>query len=457
MRAALVLVILAASTGPAFAQATAPTAPAPTGGATDGGATDGGADDLARAADATAEVASVPPVAAGAAAKAAADDIDLSALGLDPAAASFDDKLNIYGFADFGYNGYHFPKAYPPVLPDADMRTFFVGNLNLYLAKNLAPRARSLAEVRFTFLPNASTNPDQSFVSTTATDVTDYSRTVQWGGIIIERAHVEYDVTEYLTIRGGHWLTPYGIWNTDHGSPVIIATIRPYVIGAQIFPEHQTGLDVFGSRTERGFKLGYHATMSNGRGGAEAQVDFDSKLAFGGRLELETPWGLRLGGSVYRGRYTALATTAGVPPETYLEAVYGADLQFDRGPLHVQTEYISRDRHYEDGHRQLTVTGSGYNADGRELGYYVLAGYRFDQLWNVMPYAYYQQYRPFDAFGTGFSGVKSLDGGLNFRPSPAMVLKLQLNYARTPTGSSATGLLDRITIIQYGAQASWVF
>ena len=461
-RRVLAGVFAAAWAGLVSAQAAAQPLPG-TQDSTDGGVGGAVADAPSTAADPAAAPASAPPVAAPASAPPVAAapakptdaDVDLSALGLDPSAAAFDDKLNLYGFADFGFNGYHFPKAFLPVIPAANTRTFFLGNLNVYLARNLTPSVRALTEVRFTYLPNASFNPGTgTYTSTATSDVTDYSRQVQWGGIIIERAYVEYDLTDYLTIRGGHWLTPYGIWNIDHGSPVIIATIRPFIIGQQFFPEHQTGLDLFGSHSERGFKLGYHVTASNGRGGAEAQADMDSKLAFGGRLELETPWGLRIGGSYYRGRYTGLATTVGVPAESYLEAAWGADLQFDRGPLHVQAEYIARDRHYENGNRPLAVTGTGFSADGRDLGYYVLAGYRFDRLWNVMPYAYYQDYRPIDSFPTGFSGVKSMDGGLNFRPTPSLVLKAQVNYAVTPP---LGGLLDGITIIEYGAQASWVF
>src|SRR5439155_19746980 len=133
----------------------------------------------------------------------------------------------------------------------------------LYLAKSLIRKARALAEVRFTFLPNGSINPDGSIVNTTATDVTNVNRPVQWGGIVIERAYLEYDLGDHLTIRAGRWLTPYGIWNIDHGSPVIIATSRPYIIGEQFFPEHQTGLDAFGSHHQDGFKLNYHLTASN--------------------------------------------------------------------------------------------------------------------------------------------------------------------------------------------------
>ena len=404
-------------------------------------------EDLAKAADAAADAAAVPaPAATAPATKPSSDDIDLSALGLDPSAAAFDDKLNLYGFADFKFVKDHWNKDVPTI--QRDTKTFMLGNLNLYLARHLTPQARAFAEVRFTFLPNGGTDASGKVVDTTATDLTNFTRPAQWGGIVIERAYVEYDITEYATIRAGHWLTPYGIWNIDHGSPAIIAVNRPYIIGEQFFPEHQTGLDLFGSHTESGYKLDYHLTASNGRGGAEAQTDQDSKLAFGGRLELATPWGLRVGGSYYRGRYTGLATTAGQPALTYLEASYGGDAQFDRGPLHLQGEVIARERHYEAGAR--APAAAGFVADGRDLGFYVLAGYRFDQLWNVMPFAIYENYQP-----TGQTFFDQIDGytvGLNFRPSPSLVLKAEVVVA-----GFKGGFLADAVIWEYTAQASWMF
>ncbi|HEV7559223.1 MAG TPA: hypothetical protein VGO00_27300, partial [Kofleriaceae bacterium] len=213
-------------------------------------------------------------------------DIDLGALGLDPSSSGFDDHLSIYGFADINWQNLRWshPNQYL-----ANTSSFIFGNLDIYLAKNLTPKARSLVELRFLFAPNGSQNADGSVVDTSAQDLSDFQRSLQWGGIVIERAYVEYDIHPLLTVRAGHWLTPYGIWNTDHGSPTIIGTIRPFIIGEQFFPEHQTGLDAFGSIPLGGYKLGYHATLSNGRSPAEAQADFDNEPAFGGRLELHTP------------------------------------------------------------------------------------------------------------------------------------------------------------------------
>src|ERR1044071_4903422 len=459
MRLATIACVLAATTGPALAQVDhqmlAGDPPSPS------------QDDLAKAADATAEVAAVPgdPAELGQAADAPAevaavppagtpskpssDDIDLSALGLDPAsAAAFDDKLNLYGFADFGFSGSHWGKDIT-FIPN-NTRSFAIGNLNVYLAKNLTSKARALAEIRFLFLPNGSQNLDGTQVDATANDPTNFGRPVQWGGIVIERAYVEYDVTEHLTVRGGHWLTPYGIWNTDHGSPVIIATFRPYIIGEQFFPEHQTGLDMFGSYATSGYKIGYHLTASNGRGGSEAQADVDSKLAFGGRVEVETPFGAKLGASYYRGRYTSLTTTVGAMPETFLEASYGGDVQFDRGPLHLQGEVIAREHHFASGQR--AATAAGFMPDGRDIGFYGLVGYRFDRLWNVMPFFFHEDYRPSDHTIT--SRVRAENFGLNFRPSPAWVLKVGGGYVAF-VGDQ--GLFAGNTIWIYSTQASWVF
>ena len=412
--------------------------------------------DLANAADATAGDATAPPAAPVPATArapeppthASSDAIDLSSLGLEPSAVTFDDKLNIYGFGDVGFRSDSWSRHVLNLQDHA--KTFLVGNLNIYVAKNLTAKARSLIEVRFTFLPNGSQNLDGSVVDTTALDPTNFNRPSQWGGVVIERAYIEYDLTEHLTLRGGHWLTPYGIWNIDHGSPTILGTSRPYTIGGQFFPEHQTGLDLLGSYDQDGYKLGFHATASNGRGATEAQADQDNKLAFGGRLELETPWGLKVGGSYYRGRFTGVATTAGAPPETYLEAAVGGDAQLDRGALHLQAEVVASDRHYAGGQR--TAMAGGFTPDGRELGFYALAGYRFDRLWNVMPFTFCEEGQPSDHLS--YTTLFDANLGLNFRPAPSLVFKVVATYF---TFANGVGYLAGTRLYELSAQAAWVF
>jgi hypothetical protein len=256
-------------------------------------------------------VAAAPPASTAE----AATDVDLAALGLDPTASAFDDKLNIFGFADMSYQAWHFDH---PILGAPDSHGFAAGDLNLYVSKNLTDRWRTLAEVHFLYLPNGGTDSAGNTTVTAVKDPTNFDRPITWGGIVIERAYAEFDVDEHLTIRAGRLLTPYGIWNTDHGSPAIIAAYRPYVIGEQYFPEQQTGIELFGKTLVGDYRLGYHATITNGRSPVDAVSDPDGKPALGGRLEFEAPWAgtLKLGASGYMGRYTGVAAVGATAPVT---------------------------------------------------------------------------------------------------------------------------------------------
>jgi hypothetical protein len=362
-----------------------------------------------------------------------AEEFDLASVGLD-ATTTFDDKLNIYGFVDFTYTALHFRRASPLF---SDARSFAVGNLNIYLSKNLTRTWRTLAEVRLMFAP----------------DPANLYRPVEWGGVRIERVYLEYDLHPKLTIRAGRFLSPYGIWNIDHGSPTIIGTMRPYVIGEQFIPEHQTGIELFGSHYIDEYRIDYHATVSNGRSPAEATQDPDGQLAFGGRLALTAPWAgtVTLGMSAYRGRASSLATTyGGDPPIASDEVAYAADVVWKHGGFIAQGEILIRDREFLVGKRPRR--GSGFLPNGRDLGMYALAGYRFDAAWQVMPFAMVEHYRPNEV--TLFEQVKAGSAGLNFRPAPAIVLKAMATMADT-TGTGTVGALGRIYYVT--GQAAWVF
>ena len=53
------------------------------------------------------------------------------------------------------------------------------------------------------------------------------SDTVSWGSIILERAYIQWSKLDWLGVRVGQFLTPYGIWNVDHGTPTLITMFRP--------------------------------------------------------------------------------------------------------------------------------------------------------------------------------------------------------------------------------------
>lgn len=391
-------------------------------------------------------------------------DADIALLGLD--AAQPDDKLSIYGFADFSWRALLVPSSSLIANSFPKENSFVVGNVNLYVTKNIAPRWRSMLEVRFLYAPAGALNADGTLTHTSAPNPADLERPMQWGGISIERVYLEYEVNRWLTIQAGAFLTPYGIWNVDHGSPAIIPVTRPFMIGEGLFPQQQTGLHVYGKEPFGAYQVGYHLTATNGRGPFQAFRDLDENKAVGARLEVEAPWldGVQLGVSAYRGRFTdrpadvITADASGklinfTPSGTsYEEESWGADVLVRRGGLHLQAEVIANTRRYRVGAREFAA--GGFASDGSYLGAYALAGYRFDRWWQVMPFAVLELDRPRSGPQLGDDPtILQARAGLNFRPNPAVVLKLEYAqgdiYAGPPLG--------HVHLRAILTQAAWAF
>jgi hypothetical protein len=401
----------------------------------------------------------------------------------DQAMADLDGEesaLNIYGFADFTYthllsdreewNGVTF--GYP---------SFYVGNLNLYLSANLGSNWRALSEVRFTYLPDGVETSDYSTgtavvsrTSTAATDYSDYGRPVDVGGVIIERAWVEYAAHPLFTARFGQWLTPYGIWNVDHGSPAIVGTTRPFIIGAEMFPQRQTGIELYGSYGMESTQLGYHLTVSNGRGPVDTYRDYDKNKALGWRL-----WGQQdtkvgtfvLGTSGYKGRYTdRFQTTVFDTLDTgelewaydypissaYKELSLAADFKWTWGGALFQAEAIMHDVAYIEATRPAASVfdggPQGWTPDYRNWGAYGLMGYRFDWL-GVMPYFGGEYWR--EGKSVAWPDAMAFWGGLNVRPTERVVLKLQGVCSVRPT--DWIGIKTPSAMKQLIAQIAWSF
>jgi hypothetical protein len=385
-------------------------------------------------------------------------------------------KLELYGFADFSYlqtfgASSNILKQYV----GTDSR-FYVGHLNLYLSSTLGDSWRSLAEVRFTYAPLGDEDtpaPDGIFHApdTAAFDYAELQRTATWGGIEIQRAWIEYQPFDFLSIRGGQWLTPYGYWNDDHGSPTIIAVHKPFPIGDVFFPEKQTGLIALGKHFIGPTAIGYAATLSNGRGPYDAIKDLDNNKAIGARVYVETSQlgTLTVGAAAYKGRYTASTKryrvdTSGADPVAviyrttdvaYDEMSLGADVRWLWKGLHVQGEVMMNEAAYDDKYRPRTVgfdPRPTFRADYRRLGGYLLLGYRTPWL-NVMPYVMgeYSSYTDTDLAPPSWAW----SAGLNVRPTPNVVLKAELALA-TFQGVGSTGL-GADDLPYFGSQVAWAF
>jgi len=84
----------------------------------------------------------------------------------------------------------------------------------------------------------------------------------------------------------------------------------------------------------------------------------------------------------------------------------------------------------------------------------MLAGYRFDRVWNAMPYATFSYIDPSDkAYWDHVSGFAI---GLNFRPTANIVLKAEYTFAASK-GSDTSLFGSRNTLDLFNAQVAWLF
>lgn len=418
----------------------------------------------------TADAATEPGADPGAVDSATAED-ELVAAAAAQEAAGTGPSLSVYGFADFTWT--KFVNLKQSNVWYKRWSSFSVGNLNVYFAGDLGDNWRSLAEVRLLYLPHGvtqwSATGEQTRYDTTTGDYADINRPVRWGGIEIERAFLEYTPHELLGFRLGQWLSPYGIWNVDHGSPVIISIHRPYVVGEGLIPERQTGVELFGSLYVKATQLGYHLTLSNGRGPIDTYQDLDSNKAIGGRLFAKNDsllGTLTVGMSGYRGKYTDSTGTfqAGdggafewveAPTAQYDELALAADLKWEWNNVLVQGEALLSDTAYEDSVRPVdffAMSGPpGFTPDNRRRGFYAYGGYRTPWL-NTMPYVGGEYYY-IGKHSPMLSKLTVLWGGLNVRPTARVVLKAQYKHVRN--AKPPVGPRTLYNVIE--TQAAWSF
>ncbi|HLK88752.1 MAG TPA: hypothetical protein VKZ18_02600 [Polyangia bacterium] len=388
---------------------------------------------------------------------------DLGALGVqeDNQAGADEHPLQIYGFADVTYYLPLFPKTSFLAAQLPENQQFVMGNFNLYLAKEISDRLRALGEVRFLYLPDGQTTGN-GYLSTQVDDPANLYRPVNWAGISIQRLYLEYDLLSNLTIRAGQFLTPYGIWNVDHGTPTLISIRAPYVIGEALFPVEQTGLELYGHTFFSEVGLEYHLTLSNGRGPIDDTRDLDSNKAIGGRLVLEwkREFDLKIGFSYYRGLYTnrtplsfdpTTGTSTSTILERYEEQAVGADASLDWGGLVFRGEILDSDHRYDANFRGF---GPTFTPDNRRWGTYGLVGYHLP--WNLMPFASAQYYKFPETPGNQYNpAVRAFAAGLNYRLHPSVVLKAEYTYATLPGSPLAVVRDQPLNVLE--TQVSWVF
>lgn len=337
--------------------------------------------------------------------KAKAEEAETAALlAEEPAAAAEPEMIRIYGFMDFGLDKFLAPNTNgAAVVKPTTANTFVFGNLNLYVDASPIEHLRILTEFRLTLSPHGEeTSVIGGFarIDTTAFDFSSPSSQYQirQSGIYIERAWSQYEFSKAFKLQWGMFLTPFGIWNLDHGSPTLISLILPTFIASQMVPTRLLGLHGYGSFFSGNNEIGYAIHLSNGR--TPTDFDFTEDKAVGARAfwAYESDFGrFVLGASGYVGRYVdqkralmPVGKNLQILPETvvdYWEEVLGFDVALDVGGLRIRAESVLRWIDYKAGavERGLSAAGtSEYLPNRTEWSGYALAAYRTP--WRLEPY-----------------------------------------------------------------------
>jgi hypothetical protein len=369
-------------------------------------------------------------------------------------------KLRIYGFADMGGQWLGVAEG-----PYTDLITsgpaFALGNINLYFDARPSPAWRALVETRYGIAPHGSwsgrTQVDNRFMDTSSPSGRGFAI---WSGVILERAWLQWTYDEKLALQVGYLLTPYGIWNVDHGTPTLISLLLPSMWVDETIPNHQLGLQALGALTHQDWSLGYHAYLTNGRNSFTSETHANPSV--GGRLVLRRAGKLRLalGTSGYYGtfRKDTLWQIPGTDPVTGAatmtfeksdlakdggyageEWAAGGDVSLDYLGLRFRGEAMVRHVGYEDGkheHKTFGKPEAMIPNHYRHYAYAILA-YRFAGF--VEPYLFidYNDSDPqvqLNKFGICYSG------GLNLYFTPSAMLKMQ--YAEQRFSHSEQGQMD---------------
>lgn len=382
----------------------------------------------------------------------------------------FNPTLKLYGFADFTYSQYLMEADSPWRLLFSEGGNFAVGNLNLYLDSQLHETVRALAEVRFTYLPHGTLNlgPPSSRESNSMSDYTRNERDVDVGGISIERAWIQWSPHELFSIKAGHWLTPYGIWNVDHGTPTIVPVTRPFMIDEELLPESQSGLLAEGRLgINDALALEYGFGFSNGRGPTDTVFDQNGNKGLTYRLKLvhSGAGDFQIGASGYHGKYTSAQTDLTIVDDEiksveligteFKEVAWAADVRYQRGGLLLQAEAMVNDRHYTEEGRPGSYQANSLAPDSRRWGVYGITGYRFDWL-GVMPYII-GEFSPIPDTSIYElpREILLLGGGLNIRPIAQVAIKLGYDQAIFPEARPTT--FEQANIRRIQGQVAWAF
>jgi hypothetical protein len=388
-------------------------------------------------------------------------------------AAEHERLLRVYGFADFGIMRTIAPKDAMVASEFTTPLTFYLGRLNLYYDAHPDPDFRFLAETRLTLYPNGTSAGVSSTgqVIRTSTAVGDISSpnasaSVTWGSIILERAVLDWTRYPLFSVRAGLFLTPFGIYNVDHGSPTLISMTLPSYLSQNWIPARQLGVQIFGSYPIAPWELGYALTVSNGA--SDGILDVGDSKAYGGRIfaRRQGELSLTLGGSLLYQPYRQNKEQFGLAADgsmTYTVTrvvertglTLGGDLSVDFRGFRLRSEFVMYQVNYTAGKRALAADdiNGGYSPDMRNVNWYVVAAYR---VWRLEPYVLSDLTKVSPVQAT-LDTAWGLGGGLNVYLRSNVIVKLNWAHAMFFRENDPNDIASRQNFDTFVGMLVWAF
>ncbi len=220
--------------------------------------------------------------------------------------------FRFYGFADMSFHKYFFKdNAFIQIKNEYSNKfEYSFDHLNLYSDFSPNNQIRMLFEIGYEHIPNylqysrgkilsVSGQSDDTLIPAIP------SPADQNGGkelFNIERAILQLKLNQYARLSFGKFITPAGIWNVDHGSPVILTSRQPTQFSiVKIYPKAQIGIMEEGNLFLGDVDLSYSIYASTGRN--EIQIENPKDVAVGGQLVCNLPFldEFRIGATAYTG------------------------------------------------------------------------------------------------------------------------------------------------------------
>lgn len=402
---------------------------------------------------------------------AAASQREISGYFEDDAEDEPEHSLSLHGFFDFTFSKAFLDKNSAANSFLASKSSFMLSTISVYLAAKMTESFSTVVELGFSTLPRGTETSFDTYNADGTIKFTDYQRndamtiyplTTDWifmGGVFVQRAYLSWKPRDWFQLKVGKYLTPYGIWNVDHGPTVVLPAHVPYMQIRRIMPLEQTGIQLHGRVFPKDdVYFDYDVTLSNGRSDTifVDMGDYDENKGVGLGLNLtidKSRWFLKIGAYGYYGKVTDRAKESYIDLDSgsfslrsrdtwaHYELVLSGHALFEAFGLRLQGEYVWQHRDVTQPRPYSTqemlfmganpLTDQFYSPSGIGWGAYGLLAYQLPlnqwlQKTRVIPFFLYEYVRSNETIK--LFNKQFVIGGLNIRPSAWVALKLEYLY-----------------------------